>query len=313
MFSFSDPSSETGLAFAHPSERAAATTIGDMPDRLMVRDHVVEVEIGAFQAERNVTQRVSFNVVVEIAPLPDDVDDDVDRILSYDKVTEAITHELAAERLNLLETLAERIADRILLEPQATRVFVRIEKLDRGPGRLGVEIVRKPGDAAAQVQAEDSPAPVVMYLSNTAFGSAHLGAWIDQVEARGAPLVICVGPREISVPGSTDLVAQRRIDLLAIEQNAWGLVSRDPRCAVVASRTELDWGMKNGQTGIWAPSRIVLDAVDGPMAPPSDPVELSAWFAAWLGAAELIVVGDALPEPIAGLATRTHDPEQKSL
>ena len=34
------------------------------------------------------------------------------------------------------------VADRILLEPQAMRVFVRIEKLDRGPGALGVEIVR---------------------------------------------------------------------------------------------------------------------------------------------------------------------------
>jgi dihydroneopterin aldolase len=304
--------SETTLAFAHPSERAAATAIGDMPDRLMVRDHVVEVEIGAFQAERNVTQRVSFNVVVEIAPLPADVDDDVDRILSYDKVTEAIAHELAAERLNLLETLAERIADRILLEPQATRVFVRIEKLDRGPGRLGVEIVRKPGDAG-QIQAEERPSPVVMYLSNPACSTPHLGTWIDQLTARGLPLVICVGPHDLAVPGSSDPVAQRRIDLLSVEQNAWSLVTRDPRCAVVGSRTELDWGMKNGQTGIWAPSRIVLDAVDGPSAPPEDPVALAAWFAAWAGAAELIVVGEELPPVIGDIPARLHNAEAKDL
>lgn len=135
-------------AFAHPEIRAEAMTgiaLGEMPrDRLSVRDYIVEVEIGAFQAERDMTQRVSFNVVVEITPLPDDVDDDVDRILSYDKVTEAINFELAAERLNLLETLAERVSERILLEPQACRVFLRIEKLDRGPGALGVEIVREP-------------------------------------------------------------------------------------------------------------------------------------------------------------------------
>lgn len=304
--------SETTLAFAYPSERAAATALPDMPDRLMVRDHVVEVEIGAFQAERNVTQRVSFNVVVEIAPLPADVDDDVDRILSYDKVTEAITHELAAERLNLLETLAERIADRILLEPQATRVFVRIEKLDRGPGRLGVEIVRKPGDAS-QIEAEERPAPVVMYLSNAGFETAPLGAWIDQLSERGLPLVICVGPHAMEAPTSSDPVAQRRIDLLAMEQNAWSLVTRDPRCAVVASRTELDWGMKNGQTGIWAPSRIVLDAVDGPSAPPADPVALAAWFAAWVGAGELIVVGDTLPETFGDIPARLQNAGAGSL
>ena len=62
--------------------------------------------------------------------------------MSYDKVSEAIAFELSKERLNLLETLAERVAHRILFEPQAIRVFVRIEKLDRGPGALGVEIVR---------------------------------------------------------------------------------------------------------------------------------------------------------------------------
>ncbi len=129
---------EIKWAFAHPAERAAATA-GDGPlDRISLRDHIVEVEIGAFQAERGTTQRICFNVVVEVTPPENILDDDVDTILSYDKVTEAIAHELASERLNLLETLAEKVAERILLEPQAVRVFIRIEKLDRGPGALGV-------------------------------------------------------------------------------------------------------------------------------------------------------------------------------
>ncbi|MGH1357118.1 MAG: dihydroneopterin aldolase, partial [Thalassovita sp.] len=48
--------------------------------------HVVEVEIGAFQQERGTTQRIRFNIVVEVQPLTGPVDDDVDRILSYDRV-----------------------------------------------------------------------------------------------------------------------------------------------------------------------------------------------------------------------------------
>ena len=112
-------SSEIRLAFAHPSERSEATAGDDPLDRISLRDHIVEVEIGAFQAERGTTQRVCFNVVVELKRFDGPVDDDVDRILSYDKVTEAIAFELGAERLNLLETLAERVAERILLEPQA--------------------------------------------------------------------------------------------------------------------------------------------------------------------------------------------------
>ena len=89
--------SEIHLAFSHPSERAAATAGATPLDRISVRDHVVEVEIGAFQAKRGVTQRICFNIVVEVQPLADALDDDVDRILSYDKVTEAITFALAEE------------------------------------------------------------------------------------------------------------------------------------------------------------------------------------------------------------------------
>ena len=81
----------------------------DPRDRISLRDHIVEADIGAFQQERGQKQRLRFNVVVEVRPHPAPLDDDVDRILSYDRITESIASELAAERLNLLETLAERV------------------------------------------------------------------------------------------------------------------------------------------------------------------------------------------------------------
>lgn len=289
-------SSEIRLAFEHPSERAAATASGRVLDRISLRDHTVDVEIGAFQAERGSTQRICFNVVVEVTPLPDDVDDDVDRILSYDRVTEAIAHELSEERLNLLETLAERVAERILLEPQAVRVFVRIEKLDRGPGALGVEIVRSRDQLHHEAELEEPPHPRLMYLSNAAIDSDNFTGWVDQMQSRQRPLILCVGAHDLVVPRTGHKMTERRIDLLAIEQNAWRLAARDDRCVVVSTRTELDWAMKNGQISVWAPSKIVLDAVDGPSAPPSEPIELAVWFAATLEAGELIVIGADLPE-----------------
>jgi dihydroneopterin aldolase len=286
---------ETRLAFAHPSERAAATAPQGPLDRISLRDHIVAVEIGAFQTERGTTQRICFNVVVEVEPVKGPIDDDVDRILSYDRVTEAIAHELAAERLNLLETLAERVAERILAEPQAVRVFVRIEKLDRGPGALGVEIVRARGQVWQPPDAEDRPHPRLVFLSNAAIASAYLPGWIDQLARRDRPLILCVGAPDTAAPQSGHRLTQRRIDLLAIEQNAWVLAARDPRCVVVATRTELDWAMKHGQISVWAPSKIVLDAVDGPSAHPSDAVALAAWFATHFHADEMLVIGADLP------------------
>jgi dihydroneopterin aldolase len=305
-------SSDIHLAFAHPSERSAATARPGALDRISLRDHIVEVEIGAFQQERGTTQRVCFNVVVEIAPLPADLDDDVDRILSYDKVTEAIAHELARERLALLETLAERVAERILWEPQAVRAFVRIEKLDRGPGKLGVEIVRSADQVSHEADEDVKPHPRLMFLSNAAIDSDNLTGWIDQMECRERPLILCVGAHDLALPQTGHKWTQRRIDLLAIEQNAWRLAARDSRCKVVETRTELDWAMKNCQICVWAPSKIVLDAVEGPSEPPSNAVALAAWFASTFEAEEMIVIGAELPEN-PGVPLRAHAEEQHTL
>jgi len=302
---------EIKWAFGHPSERAEATAGHDMLDRISLRDHIVTVEIGAFQAERGTTQRICFNVVVEVAP-QGQLDDDVDRILSYDKVTEAIAHELAAERLNLLETLAQRVADRILLEPQARRVFVRIEKLDRGPGALGVEIMRARSTTSPSQAPDDRPHPEVIYLSNAAIAAPHLKTWIDQLEAGHRPTILCVGAPDLPAPQAAHPLAQRRIDLLAIEQNAWTLAARDPRCVVVNSRTELDWSMRQGQISVWAPSKIVLDAVDGPSAQPRDTLALVLWFARHMQAADIVVIGETLPLD-AGLPIRAVPVEQTTL
>ena len=299
-------SSDTKMAFAHPSERAEATTpsgkVG-LRDRISLRDYITEVEIGAFQQERGHLQRIKFNVVVEVEALTGPIDDDVDRILSYDRVTEAIEAELGAERLNLLETLASRVAERILLEPQALRVFVRIEKIDRGPYSLGVEIMREQGgheDAA--VETVEDPHPRVVFLSNETVAAQGLAALIDDLAADDTPLIFCVGAGDVPTPHTRIDMAQRRIDLLAIEQNAWVLAGRDKRCVVVGTRTELDWAMKNGQICVWAPSKIVLDAADSPGADARDALSLVAWFAGQLLASEFVVVGaDA---PICDIPTR---------
>lgn len=288
-------STDIRLAFAHPEERAEATSPATPRDRISLRDHVVEADIGAFQAERGHKQRLCFNVVVEVRPHPAPLQDDVDRILSYDRITEAIAAELAAERLNLLETLAERVAERVLAEPQAMRAFVRVEKLDRGPGALGVEIVRARAEVPLQtVDAageETAVHPLVAYFDNATLNAPDLSARLDALLAEGLPLVLVVGLPDGAVPQVDNRPVQRRIDLLAIEQNAWVLAARDPRCVVVATHTELDWAMKHGQTSVWAPSKLVLDAVDGPKGPAHDTLALALWLAEHLSAARLVVHG----------------------
>lgn len=286
------------MAFAHPEERSLASAAADPRDRISLRDHVVEVEIGAFQKERGTRQRILFNVVVEVRPAPQPLDDDVDRILSYDRITEAIAEELSAARLNLLETLAERVAERILAEPQAMRAFVRIEKLDIGPYKLGVEIVRSRAEAALKVVGQDGKEaalhPLVVFLDNAAIAAPDLGARLDALQALGLPVILTVGLPDLARPRTGHKPTQRRVDLLAMEQNAWVLAARDPRCIVMATRTEIDWAVRRGQMMVWAPSKMVLDATDGPNG--HEPVALALWLAEQMAADRLIVHGSvALP------------------
>ena len=285
-------------AFDSLDARAHAAAGEDPADRISLRDHIVEAEIGAFQHERGRRQRISFDVVVEV--LPSALDDDVDHILSYDTIVEAIAAELERERINLLETLAERIAARLLAEPRAERVYLRIQKLDLGPGALGVEIVRSvPRLSAPVAPALPLPRPVLILLGNAAIDSGRLGGWLDAIEAAAVPVILTVDLPESPRPRAASAAAQRRIDLLAIEQNAWRLAGRDRRCVVVDSRTELEWGLRHGQISVWAPARLALDS---PARPPADPSALLIWLAGEIGAKRLVGVGAPIAAGAAGAA-----------
>lgn len=261
------------LAFSAPLDRARAS--GER-DRISLREHLREVEIGAFQEERGRRQRLRFDIVAEVRSDREAVaEDDVDGILSYDTLIEAIETELAAERINLLETLAERIAARVLTQPRAARVFIRIEKLDRGPHALGVEIVRSRTDVIALPE-DPAPEPFVVLFDPAGLSDAALTETLDTLEARGPTVLLCAPAQPVAQ--ARHPLAQRRIDLLAYEIAAWQLAGRDARCVVVDSRTEIDHALRSRALTVWAPSRLVLDATDAP----ADvlPQTLVAWFAA---------------------------------
>ncbi len=301
---------EAASVFEPLSARALAGA-GQPLDRISVRDYTRAVEIGAFKSERGKQQRIRFNVVLEVSRHTAAQSDDVDKVISYDLIVEAIEAQLSTERINLLETLAERVAERCLADRRVVKAFVRIEKLDRIPGSLGVEIVRLQlprgtsvlPSVVARVQPMDASKPMVIFLSNDVIGSLALGDWISAIKALARPSVICLEPIDpAEALGGTE--SARRIGLLSIEQNAWRLAGMASDLTVVDSRTELDWAMKHGALSVWAPSKIVNDAVEKPVADATDPIGLARWFAGEFGAHALVLAGvDAsAPGGLAALA-----------
>ena len=111
-------------------------------DRVFMHDLVLDVEIGVYTNEKGVTQRVRFSVDVDLKPATVALEDDIGRAFDYDTIIKGIKSIIARGHINLVETLAEEVARQCLAHPRAASVTVRIEKLDKEPGAVGVEIVR---------------------------------------------------------------------------------------------------------------------------------------------------------------------------
>jgi dihydroneopterin aldolase len=116
---------------------------GEPVDRIFVHDYVLEVEIGVHHHEKGVTQRVRFSVDIDIALDPKTLDDDIDQTLDYDYVINGIKAIISRGHINLVETLAEDVAQHCVSHPRAQRVEVTVEKLDKDPGAVGVRLVRQ--------------------------------------------------------------------------------------------------------------------------------------------------------------------------
>ncbi|MGC1864360.1 MAG: (5-formylfuran-3-yl)methyl phosphate synthase [Methylocystis sp.] len=127
-----------------PREQApsAPASRGRDVDHVFVRDLVMPVEIGAYGFERGHAQRVRFNVDVEVYRLAGP--DDMRMAFSYDVIMDAIKIILAAGHIELVETIAERLAERVLSHERVHAVGVEVEKLDVvAPGAVGVRIRRE--------------------------------------------------------------------------------------------------------------------------------------------------------------------------
>jgi len=86
-------------------------------------------------------QRVRFSVDVNLIPA-DALNDDIRQAFDYDTIIKGIKAIIARGHINLVETLAEQIATLCLAHPRVQSLRVMIEKLDKEPGAVGVEIVR---------------------------------------------------------------------------------------------------------------------------------------------------------------------------
>jgi dihydroneopterin aldolase len=119
---------------------------------VFIRDLVLQAWIGVYAAEHDVEQRIRINLDMAV----DDEGasrmsrqavgrDDLARVVDYEVVANQTRAIVAAGHVQLVETLAERIAEAILADHRVRIVRVRVEKLDifADAASAGVEIERR--------------------------------------------------------------------------------------------------------------------------------------------------------------------------
>ncbi len=121
---------------AVPERRAAVAT----GQKIVLRDLIVDSWVGVTSQERARSQRLCVNLELELAPSRPS-HDRIDDVVSYSNFCRQVRAVCTQDATTaLLETLAGRIADACLEDPQIVTVRVRLEKLDRYPDMAGVGI-----------------------------------------------------------------------------------------------------------------------------------------------------------------------------
>lgn len=111
---------------------------------VFIRDLVLESYIGIYNHEKNAPQKIRVNVDLSVMEDSRNLNDDIDNVVCYEKIANAIKTIVNSGHVHLVETLAENIAEMNLQDPRISCVRVRVEKLEaiENTTSVGIEIER---------------------------------------------------------------------------------------------------------------------------------------------------------------------------
>ncbi|MDP6885920.1 MAG: dihydroneopterin aldolase [Candidatus Thalassarchaeaceae archaeon] len=111
---------------------------------LFLENVVREVDIGVHDHELGAPQRLQFDIYVMLSGVSEPSADEIGEVLNYEYLISALDETLQMNRAALLETLANRLLDRVLEPNSAEGASVILTKLDvlEGDGQLGCSMTR---------------------------------------------------------------------------------------------------------------------------------------------------------------------------
>ena len=97
-------------------------------DRLAIRGIEVFAHHGVFDFERREGQKFVIDLVLGVQTAPAAASDDLKDTVDYGSVVARVVEAATSEAVDLIETLAQRVADVVLREPRVEWVDVTLHK-----------------------------------------------------------------------------------------------------------------------------------------------------------------------------------------
>jgi len=118
----------------HPSQARGEPPDRATPDRITVQGLTGHGFHGVYPAEREQGQTFSVDAVLELDTAPAAATDDLARTVNYAELAQALHAVLVGEPVDLLETLAQRLADLCLADALVDAVEITVHKPDADLG-----------------------------------------------------------------------------------------------------------------------------------------------------------------------------------
>jgi 7,8-dihydroneopterin aldolase/epimerase/oxygenase len=102
--------------------------VADRPDRIAVRGLRAHAHHGVYKREREQGQIFRVDAVLEVDTRPAAAADDLELTVNYADLAQQLHGVLSREPVDLLETLAQRLADVCLAHPMVQAVEITVHK-----------------------------------------------------------------------------------------------------------------------------------------------------------------------------------------
>ena len=98
--------------------------------KILIRNLVFPMKIGIYKHEKFKEQRVRVNLELRVYQKKGSIDDRIDNVICYEDIIKLIKNIASSKHLNLVETLANKLANKFEKINQVKEIFIKVSKCE---------------------------------------------------------------------------------------------------------------------------------------------------------------------------------------